>query len=155
MDIGCGTGLMAVELQGMCNSIDGIDLSANMLKIAADKGLYNKLITADAVEYMQQNPQHYDLFVLADVCVYIGDLLPMFETISNNAKTGAQLLFSTEICEEGEHKLNQSGRFAHNKAYLERILKQTGFTVVDYQQKALRKEAKEVLQGHHFLCEKV
>ncbi|MEM8813926.1 MAG: methyltransferase domain-containing protein [Pseudomonadota bacterium] len=45
LDIGAGTGLVAAALDGMM--VDGIDISAEMLAIAASKGLYRNRYEAD------------------------------------------------------------------------------------------------------------
>jgi SAM-dependent methyltransferase len=48
LDIGAGTGLLAEALPGL--EIDGIDISAEMLARAAEKGLYRRRIEADLTE---------------------------------------------------------------------------------------------------------
>lgn len=48
LDIGCGTGLVAVELAARgFTSIDGLDASPRMLDRARDKGVYRDLIEGD------------------------------------------------------------------------------------------------------------
>jgi predicted TPR repeat methyltransferase len=48
IDIGCGTGLAGQALTGHgFTIIDGLDYSAEMLKVAAGHGIYRKLIEAD------------------------------------------------------------------------------------------------------------
>lgn len=48
LDIGCGTGLTSVLLheQGY-QAIDGLDFSADMLRVSAERGIYRDLIQAD------------------------------------------------------------------------------------------------------------
>ena len=45
LDIGAGTGLLGMELTDL--TVDGIDISAEMLDVAGAKGLYRNRITAD------------------------------------------------------------------------------------------------------------
>ena len=45
LDVGAGTGLIGAELAGV--EIDALDLSPEMLEVAARKGVYRRLITAD------------------------------------------------------------------------------------------------------------
>ena len=45
LDVGCGTGLVAEALDG--RTVDGLDISREMLDRAAQKGLYRDLIEAD------------------------------------------------------------------------------------------------------------
>jgi predicted TPR repeat methyltransferase len=48
LDVGAGTGLLAAALAGQgLAPVDGVDLSPEMLAIAAAKGLYRRLIEAD------------------------------------------------------------------------------------------------------------
>ncbi len=46
LDVGCGTGLIGADLPAGA-IIDGVDISAEMLAVARDKGLYRALIEAD------------------------------------------------------------------------------------------------------------
>lgn len=46
-DIGCGTGAVAAALGLPADQIDGMDISAEMLAIAARKGLYRQLFQVD------------------------------------------------------------------------------------------------------------
>lgn len=45
LDVGCGTGLIAEALQA--RPVDGLDISAEMLGVAAEKGQYQRLIEGD------------------------------------------------------------------------------------------------------------
>lgn len=45
LDVGCGTGLVAEELAA--RPVDGLDISAEMLAVAAQKGVYERLIEGD------------------------------------------------------------------------------------------------------------
>ena len=49
LDVGAGTGLVAQALRGcgFAGRIDGVDLSAEMLKVARGKGVYGALVQAD------------------------------------------------------------------------------------------------------------
>jgi predicted TPR repeat methyltransferase len=46
-DIGCGTGFVAAEMNVSPAAIDGMDISPEMLRIAAEKGLYRNLFQVD------------------------------------------------------------------------------------------------------------
>ena len=46
-DIGCGTGLVASALNVPREHIDGIDISADMLHVSGEKGLYRSLYKVD------------------------------------------------------------------------------------------------------------
>ena len=57
LDIGAGTGLLASELSGW--TIDGIDISASMLEVAASKGLYRERIVADLTKPLRLSSDSY------------------------------------------------------------------------------------------------
>ncbi|MEL6570113.1 MAG: methyltransferase domain-containing protein [Pseudomonadota bacterium] len=59
LDVGAGTGLGAPELiaKGI-DVIDGVDLSPEMLAVAAKKGLYRNLIEADITKPLPGNPNY-------------------------------------------------------------------------------------------------
>jgi 2-polyprenyl-3-methyl-5-hydroxy-6-metoxy-1,4-benzoquinol methylase len=62
LDAGCGTGLVgqALALAG-ANTIDGLDLSPAMLKVAEETGVYRTLFQADLTEPVQKEDGIYDL----------------------------------------------------------------------------------------------
>ncbi|BDW95241.1 methyltransferase type 11 [Thalassospira tepidiphila] len=61
LDAGCGTGLVGKELHEQCDpTIDGVDLSADMLKKARQKGVYDALETADLTQKLDIKDDAYD-----------------------------------------------------------------------------------------------
>jgi SAM-dependent methyltransferase len=50
-DIGCGTGLVASALNLPREQVDGIDISAEMLRVAEEKRLYRSLYKVDLTKY--------------------------------------------------------------------------------------------------------
>lgn len=64
LDIGAGTGLVAVELSKLgVGPIDGIDISDEMLTVAATKGVYRRTIAADLTKPLPMANGSYDGFV--------------------------------------------------------------------------------------------
>src|ERR1700744_5526113 len=53
VDLGCGTGLCAPYLRAYSRSLDGVDLSRQMLDKAAERDLYNELACTDILSYLQ------------------------------------------------------------------------------------------------------
>ena len=61
LDIGCGTGLVAVELAARgFSTIDGLDASARMLAEARAKGIYRDLRGGDVCDPAAVEPGRYD-----------------------------------------------------------------------------------------------
>ena len=40
LDLGCGTGLFGIEISQVCNRLEGLDISENMLRKAEDRGVF-------------------------------------------------------------------------------------------------------------------
>lgn len=73
LDAGAGTGLIGEMLakQGYTN-VDGLDISQEMLKVAAKKNVYKRLICAPLTEANIEDIQtaEYDVVVCAGTIVY-------------------------------------------------------------------------------------
>ncbi|OGM48640.1 putative williams-beuren syndrome chromosome region [Aspergillus bombycis] len=62
LDAGCGTGLVAEALaKGSPWTIDGMDLSPAMLKVAEQTGVYRSLFKVDLTQPIDQPDQKYDI----------------------------------------------------------------------------------------------
>eukprot|EP00878_Enallax_costatus_P006555 GHUV01006873.1.p1 GENE.GHUV01006873.1~~GHUV01006873.1.p1 ORF type:complete len:349 (+),score=115.70 GHUV01006873.1:588-1634(+) len=80
IDLGCGTGLMGPLLREHVGHLSGVDLSSGMVDKARQRGCYDDLDVGELAQHLQaaqQGGATYDLFVAADVFVYIGDLRPV------------------------------------------------------------------------------
>ncbi len=71
IDLGCGTGLMGERLRPRTDRLEGYDISAEMLRKADAKKLYDRLVKAD-LETMQHAGDGADLVTAADVFMYVG-----------------------------------------------------------------------------------
>ncbi|RAL11759.1 class I SAM-dependent DNA methyltransferase [Aspergillus homomorphus CBS 101889] len=62
LDAGCGTGLVGETLaRGGLTAIDGLDLSPNMLRVAAKTGVYRSLTEADLTQPIDRPDNAYDI----------------------------------------------------------------------------------------------
>ncbi|GIZ44345.1 hypothetical protein CKM354_000754500 [Cercospora kikuchii] len=62
LDAGCGTGLSGVALSQVgVKTIDGLDISPGMLKVARKTGVYRDLQTADLSKPVQKEDSQYDI----------------------------------------------------------------------------------------------
>lgn len=153
LDMGCGTGLVGEEIKTHFHHIDGIDLSDNMLKKAADKNIYSSLEKIEILEFLQNNALDYDCFIAADVFVYIGDLEDIFDTIRKNNKRSGQLIFSTEHMEDGLYKAYPSLRYSHSRTYIENLCTEFGYHIAHASKHNLRKEKGEWLEGGFYVLD--
>ena len=86
IDLGCGTGLLGVEIADFVARLEGYDLSLNMLAKAEEKAIYDHLSQADLSRGPAETrffdggllPRRADLVAAADVVMYLGDLENLF-----------------------------------------------------------------------------
>jgi predicted TPR repeat methyltransferase len=153
LDLGCGTGLAGVELSGLCQNIEGIDLSKKMLRQASQKNVYDKLSHTGIVEYLSEAALDFDLFIAADVFIYVGELSEVFRLIKSRNKRRGWLAFSTEHTEKEGFFLRASGRYSHSKSYIESLCSEFGYQVLHFSKEDLRKEEGEFLTGGLYVLE--
>jgi len=149
LDLGCGTGLGAPLLVDRCVELVGVDLSSRMLENASHGGAYDALVEADAVAFLHARPSaHWDLIVAADVVVYFGDLGELFDAAADGLAPGGHFVFTAERCDDAEHMLTRSGRYAHSASYLRRVAHEVGLRVSSLSSATLRLEAEQEVPGH-------
>lgn len=142
VDLGCGTGLVGEVIKSPQNHLTGVDLAQKMLDIAAAKGIYDRLIRADAVKFLQENPG-FDWIFAADVAGYLGDLEPLII-----ASKGSRLIFSVEKSADGsDYQMGKNGRYQHNPEYVEKLLTKSGFKDIIKKETTLRQENAQPVEG--------
>ena len=124
LDAGCGTGLCGAYLKPAARTLVGVDLSAEMLRLAREKHIYDSLYEDDIISFMQKNKASFDLIVSADVLIYIGDIQYLVESIFVALRQNGVIAISTECMESNEFSdtfaLQPSGRYQHSIKYLQR-----------------------------------
>lgn len=147
LDIGCGTGLAGAAFKDIFNRIVGLDLSPGMLNKALIKGIYDHLFAVDAVAFLSEQDDHFDLVLCADALPYMGDLQPLFDHVSRRLNNGGRFLMTTELASEGSYALQPSGRFCHSAAYMVACATSAGMTTVAAGEINLRKERGDWITG--------
>lgn len=148
LDLGCGTGLCGPLLRPFARLLAGVDLSPAMIDKARDRGAYDKLEAADILDALHRSPRGFDLLVAADVLMYLGDLTPVFEAAVHALRPGGRFAFTVEAGETDRYQLGKSThRFAHAKAYLDRLSLIFGFETEAMEQITVRKEAGRPVMG--------
>ena len=64
-DIGCGTGLIADYIKVSAESIEGFDISDEMLRVTAGKSTYGKLLRVDITEPLEEFSHQYGAILSA------------------------------------------------------------------------------------------
>lgn len=147
LDIGCGTGLMGEKLDFTCNEIYGIDLSQKMLDEAERKKVYTNLFKVEIIDFLKNQDLNFQLFVSADVFVYLGDLSELFRLIKNRNGTNGILAFSTENKEGSGFRLEESGRYSHSTKYIQELANQFQYKIIDYSLEKIRKNKNGFILG--------
>jgi predicted TPR repeat methyltransferase len=141
LDLGCGTGLMALALEGLCASIEGVDLSPRMLEKAERTGLYNALHEGELVAFLSGRPsEEADLVVATDVFVYMAGLEAAF--LEAHRVLGREGLFAFTVqSHEGEgFVLGDDARFAHGEVHVRDLAEKAGFTVMIFERVSTRED---------------
>ncbi len=147
LDLGCGTGLVAERFAGLYGAIDGIDLSPKMIEAARAKGLYRTLSTGDLAEILATTPGPYDLVIAADTMIYVGDVEPSLARLGTIMPPGGLFALSIELMEGDGFAMQASARYAHSKAYVERLVVRHGFVLLGFTDVPVRLENNLPLPG--------
>lgn len=155
LDLGCGTGLCGEKFANVARTLVGVDISERMLEVASQKNIYNELVCSDILPFLVDKIEIYDLVMAGDVWVYYGDLKDMFLAVAQSMRKYGYFIFNAEISEDKEdYVMTASGRFAHTKDYLERLISQSHLTVLRYETVIMRTQADIPVKGHLYLLTK-
>jgi len=112
LDFGCGTGLsgLALALAGF-RTIDGLDLSADMLQQAASKNLYRTLTQIGADEALPHTPGDYAAICAIGVIGTGAAPISVFDTLMDGLAPEGRLVFSfnDRALAEPEHEAKLQG----------------------------------------------
>lgn len=145
VDLGCGTGLMGERLRPLCARLDGIDLSAEMLRKAEERGVYDNLTKDDIAE--TGLPAGVDLVTAADVFMYVGTLDAVFAQVAQALKPGGLFVFSVEASDGDDLILRESRRYAHAQGYVETELAKAGLSLGSIAREVIRQDRGEAIEG--------
>jgi predicted TPR repeat methyltransferase len=148
LDLGCGTGLCAPLLRPLCDRLEGIDLSANMVRQAQALGRYDEVLQGDLVEFLHTTDRRYDLLAAADVFVYVGALEAAFEGAVRVLRAGGVFCFSVEAADEQhDWRLLGSLRYAHSERYIRMLASRSGFELRPMARHPLRTDQGRPIEG--------
>lgn len=150
-DVGCGTGLAGISLKPISASLVGVDLSAAMIELARERGLYDRLAVEDLIVWLStEREMQFDLIVAADVFNYFGDLAPPLRGVWRCLKPGGRLIATLEELEgpgDDGYRLAPALRYLHAPAYLETVAAANGLHLVASHPVTLRRQAGEPVRS--------
>ncbi len=168
LDLGCGTGLLALVLADLpVGPFTGVDLSARMLAEAQGKDLYAQLHRADLMDFLADDTTTWGLILAADVLCYFGALDDILSAVFTRLAPGGLFLFSAEellpdadghlpvnVQDGGGWSLGRQGRYAHTAGYLTQAAEAAGFTIRSLRPEIQRFEAGAPVHGFHVVLER-
>ncbi len=142
LDLGCGAGLAGETFRAKAASMTGVDLAPAMVAKARAKNLYDRLVAADLLDFLAEEPaESADLVVAADVFVYIGDLGPVFAAVARVLIPSGLFAFTTQSLAEGAgFRVGDDLRFAHSETYVRDCAAKAGLGVRIFSAAATRKD---------------
>ena len=147
LDLGCGTGLVGVELAPYIKKLTGVALAPNMIERARTRGIYTELRCEDLMVTLSQEAR-YDVVTAADVFIYVGKLDEVVPAIRRVLRPGGSFAFSAEAAATAAgYELGVMGRYAHDAGYLRRLAAGNGFEVGVLRETRIRLEHRRPVRG--------
>jgi predicted TPR repeat methyltransferase len=151
LDAGCGTGLGGPWLRPYARRLVGMDLSEKMIRIAAERGVYDEFVVAELVRHLRRHQSEYDLVTAIDTLCYLGDLGDVAAGLAAALRPGGRAVFTVERAEAHDaprgFRLNANGRYSHSDAYLRQVLASAGLSLTLLRTTELRLEAGKPVLG--------
>lgn len=152
LDLGCGTGLVGVEIAPYSASLVGVDLAPNMIELARQRRIYTDLRCADLVSVLIEEASRqgrYDVVTAADVFIYVGKMDESVAAIRRVLRPGGLFAFSAEAAEplDADYRLGVMGRYAHGAGYLRRLAAENGFEIAMLRATRIRFEHRQPVSG--------
>ena len=126
LDLGCGTGLAGIRLNDRAAHLVGVDLSAEMIEKARERGIYDRLEVAEIVDWLSRTQEPFDLIVACDTFIYFGDLSQVIAPASRLLKPDGLIVFSVEHGTRPPYQLTDSGRYVHHIEHIEEVARSLG-----------------------------
>jgi predicted TPR repeat methyltransferase len=144
VDLGCGTGTTGPLVAPWMKTLVGVDLSSKMLEEAKKKRCYDELVHAELSAFLPDNVEVFDLAVSSDTFVYFGDLEPVLRQVARSLTADGHFIATFEQLRSDDpaigYALHRGGRYAHTRAYVERVLAEVGLPMLHFSEVALRME---------------
>ncbi|GLK72277.1 methyltransferase domain-containing protein [Ancylobacter dichloromethanicus] len=148
LDLGCGTGLVGVRLVDRIGTMEGVDLSPNMVAQARRRKIYDALVAGEMVAWLRERPaREVDLLFAGDAFCYLDDLAPILAESRRVLEPGGLLAFTTETHDGEGVLLRDTLRFAHAQDYVRAMLAAAGLALLAFTDEWARKERDQPVPG--------
>ncbi len=148
LDLGCGTGLAALELKDYVSVMSGVDLSPAMIAQAKRSQLYHHLETGSLQDFLDtQTDASCDLILAADVFVYMADLSAVFTQAHRCLQAQGLFAFSVQTGGTDGFTLGEDLRFSHSPDYLRDLTQKHGLKILILQASSTRLDRGQPVPG--------
>jgi predicted TPR repeat methyltransferase len=150
LDLGCGTGLGGAAFRPVCDWLVGVDLSPGMIAQARAKGLYDRLIESDILQFLAAEAQaaaRYHLILATDVFVYVNDLAPVVQAAARVLAPSGLFAFTVETHPGEGVLLRETLRYAHAAGHVRAAVEGAGLKLLGLDAAATRTEKSEPVAG--------
>lgn len=153
LDLGCGTGICGKLFKPHASTLNGVDLSEEMIKQAKEKNIYTTLFTSDIIDFFNTNSLKYDFIVSSDVIIYIGNLTTLFKLVKSALNPDGLFVFSVESAKDSneDYTLGTTGRYQHSHKYISSLSEEFDFTILSSNQETLRKQNNKNVSGRIYV----
>ena len=136
LDLGCGTGSLASFLRPYAETLDGLDSSSDMIKIAKKRDLYDTLKEDDMETHFENNSTEYDCIIAAAVFIHFFDLQDILSTLKDRLVKQGKIIFSVFETTNTEKEVNDFLMYAHSQQYIHDLAETLGFKIT-YEKKSV------------------
>lgn len=150
LDLGCGSGLLGACLGPIEGVLVGVELSGSMIEQAGRHRVYDRFHQVNLLDALPATPSElYHVIAALDVLIYVGGLDAVVPDVFRILLPGGRFVFSCEASADGEvdYALQSTYRYTHQSSYVQRLLQQAGFEDIAVEDRTLRLEANQPVQG--------
>jgi predicted TPR repeat methyltransferase len=140
LDLGCGSGLAGTRLKSWAGQMTGVDLAPEMIALAGQRNIYDRLEVGEITEWLQNTEERFDLIASCDCIIYFGDLHRIAAAAAKRLNPGGVFALSMERGDRYPFHLTDTGRYEHHPDHVREAAAAAGLTVVYLQDAFLRME---------------
>ncbi|HWX61808.1 class I SAM-dependent DNA methyltransferase [Bradyrhizobium sp.] len=148
IDLGCGTGLVAMAFTRQVDRFIGIDLSPGMIEQARATGLYTELEVADMVEGLaNKSDASADLIIAGDALVYVSDIAPVLAQAKRVLAPTGLVAFTLETHDGSGVIIGAGLRYAHAATHVRDVVEAADLALAHLEAASPRTEDNVPVRG--------
>lgn len=130
LDLGCGTGLLMTMLERRCRRAVGVDIDDEMTAHCRRSGLYAEVSTHEAIAYLEQCRDDYDVIMAGNVLQLVLDIGGLIARAARRLVAGGQLAFSfLPTNAPGHRRMVTRDAYLHSLDRVAEQIRSSGMTI--------------------------